>query len=144
MDSTVSTKVWRTGGVNSTATPCPILPLSKSGHMKLHTVPELTCFLTGHSKTVCPQLFCWPTPILPLGRPQLVLLPYSLSKLNRKAGYPPLLLPQHPGGIPTLALSLHPTVTAPPGSLKSGVVTYSPEGAYSPDEAFRRCLINIC
>lgn len=101
MDSAICTKAWCTGTQvvppSSTATPCPMPSLSKSGHMKLHTVPELTCFLTAHSKTVCPQLFCGPIPILPSGRPQLVLPPHSLSKLNRRAGYP-TLLPQHPGG----------------------------------------------
>ena len=34
--------------------------------------------------------------------------------------------------------------TPPLGFSKSGVVIYSPWGSYSPNDAFRLCLINIC
>ena len=102
--------------------------------------PEVTCSLTLGDTGA--QLFYRPTLILPSGSP-----PTFPSSIEPSLTQQEDLVP-HPAssascgdGDPWFSITWP---TPPLGFSKSGVVIYSPWGSYSPNDAFRLCLINIC
>lgn len=68
--------------------PTSRVPAPRPGHVTLLADLELTCSLTGRSRTVCPQPSFRPPPILPLGSPQLSPPPCGLAKLPGGLGSP--------------------------------------------------------